>query len=165
MLRFLLIFLLILGGLFTLELTPPGQALVLPWAASLAGFSTSLITLFDLKVITFGNIIQSQTNGFGVAIEAGCNAVEACIVLAAAILAFPSPWRHKMLGLVIGIVIVQAFNIMRIISLFYLGQWRMDVFEFAHLYLWQGLIMLDVLVVWLIWIRTMPLESPAHHGA
>jgi exosortase H (IPTLxxWG-CTERM-specific) len=165
MLRFLLIFLLVMGGLFALELTPPGQALVLPWAASLAGFSTFLITLFDPKVITYGNIIQSQVNGFGVSIEAGCNAVEACIVLAAAILAFPSPWRHKMFGLVMGLLVVQAFNILRIISLFYLGQWRMDAFEFAHLYLWQGLIMLDVLVVWLIWIRTMPLESPAGHGA
>ena len=165
MLRFLLIFLLILGGLFALELTPPGQALVLPWAASLAGFSASLITLFDPKIITYGNIIQSQTNGFGVAIEAGCNAVEACIVLAAAIIAFPSPWWHKLLGLVIGMVVVQVANILRIISLFYLGQWRMDAFEFAHLYLWQGLIMLDVLVVWLIWVRAMPIESSARHGA
>ena len=120
--------------LFALELTPLGQALVLPWAALLAGFSTALITLFDPKVISYGNIIQSQLNGFGVAIEAGCNAVEACIVLAAAIPAFPSPWRHKVLGLVNGLVVVQAFNILRIISLFYLGQWRMDAFEFAHLY-------------------------------
>ena len=165
MLRFLLTFLLIIGVLFALELTPPGQALVHPWAALLAGFSTFLINLFDPKVISYNNIIQSQVNGFGVAIEAGCNAIEACIVLVAAILAFPSPWCHKMLGLMIGLIVVQAFNILRIISLFYLGQWRMDAFEFAHLYLWQGLIMLDVLVVWLIWIRTMPVENPVHHGA
>jgi len=30
------------------------------------------------------------------------------------------------------------------------------VFEWAHLYVWQALIMLDVLVVWLIWVRTLP---------
>lgn len=165
MLRFFLLFLLILAGLFALELTPPGQAVVLPWTASLAGISASLITLFDPRVISYGNIIQSQANGFGVAIEAGCNAVEACIVLAAAMLAFPSPWRHKLLGLAAGMVVVQAVNILRIISLFYLGQWRMDVFDFAHLYLWQGLIMLDVLVVWLIWIRAMPPHNAATHGA
>ena len=123
------------------------------------------MTLFDPQIITYGNIIQSQSTGFGVAIEAGCNAVEACIVLAAAILAFPSSWRHKLLGLVIGMVVVQAANILRIISLFYLGQWRMDAFEFAHLYLWQGLIMLDVLVVWLIWVRAIPIESSIHHDA
>lgn len=165
MLRFFLLFLLILAGLFALELTPPGQALVRPWTASLAGFSASLIALFDPGIISYGNIIHNPANGFGVAIAAGCNAVEACIVLAAAMLAFPSPWRHKLLGLGIGMVVVQVVNILRIISLFYLGQWRMDAFEFAHLYLWQGLIMLDVLVVWLIWIRAMPSQNPAPHGA
>jgi hypothetical protein len=41
----------------------------------------------------------------------------------------------------------------------------MDVFEFAHLYVWQALIMLDVLVVWLIWIRAMPVPVAAPHGA
>ncbi len=45
---------------------------------------------------------------------------------------------------------------MRVISLFYLGQWNMKVFEWAHLYVWQALIMLDVLVVWLVWVRMLP---------
>jgi hypothetical protein len=30
------------------------------------------------------------------------------------------------------------------------------VFEWAHLYVWQALIMLDVLIVWLIWVRALP---------
>lgn len=147
--------------MFALELTPPGQTLVHPWAALLAGFSASLIAPFDPGIVSYGNVIQNPANGFGVAIEAGCNAVEACIVLAAAMLAFPAPWRHKLPGLALGMVAVQAVNILRIISLFYLGQWRMDAFEFAHLYLWQGFIMLDVLVVWLIWMRAMPAQYHA----
>jgi exosortase/archaeosortase family protein len=48
---------------------------------------------------------------------------------------------------------VQGLNVVRIISLFYLGQWNMTAFEWAHLYIWQALIMLDVLIVWLIWVR------------
>ena len=52
-------------------------------------------------------------------------------------------------GLAAGIVAVQGLNVVRVISLFYLGQWNMQVFEWAHLYVWQALIMLDVLVVWL----------------
>lgn len=165
MLRFLLLFLVILSGLFAAELTPPGQALVVPWTAILARLSASLINLFDPHVIAYGKVIQSQTTGFGVTIEAGCNAVEACIILIAAILAFPAPWRHKVLGVAVGIVAVQGINILRIISLYYLGQWRADAFEFAHLYLWQALIMLDVLVVWLIWIRAMPVPIATAHGA
>ena len=98
----------------------------------------------------------ARTNGFAVSIEAGCNGVEATLVLLAAMLAFPAPWRHKVVGLVIGVVAVQLLNILRVISLFYLGQWNYDVFEWAHLYVWQALIMLDVLVVWLIWVRRVP---------
>ena len=165
MLRFFLLFLVIQSGLFAAELTPPGQAVVTPWTAILARLSVSLINLFDPHVIAYGKVIQSQTTGFGVTIEAGCNAVEASIILIAAMLAFPAPWRHKVLGVAIGILAVQGVNILRIISLFYLGQWRMDVFEFAHLYVWQALIMLDVLVVWLIWIRAMPVPIATAHGA
>ena len=36
-----------------------------------------------------------------------------------------------------------------------MGKWNQEAFDFAHLYLWQALIMLDVLVVWLLWIRTV----------
>ena len=164
MLRFFLLFLIILSGLFAAELTPPGQALVTPWTATLARLSVLLVTPFDPHVIAYGKVIQSQTSGFGITVEAGCNAVEACIILIAAILAFPAPWRHKVLGVAIGILAVQSVNILRIISLFYLGQWRMDAFEFAHLYLWQALIMLDVLVVWLIWVRAMPVRPVVPHG-
>jgi len=32
----------------------------------------------------------------------------------------------------------------------------MQAFEWAHLYVWQALIMLDVLVVWLVWVRLLP---------
>ena len=94
-------------------------------------------------------------------IEAGCNGVEATIVLVAAMLAFPAPWKRKLLGLAVGVVAVQGLNIIRVISLFYLGQWNFDVFEWAHLYVWQALIMLDVLVVWLVWVRTLP---PTHRA-
>src|SRR5450759_4255611 len=83
-----------------------------------------------------------------------------------AMLAFPAPWKHRVIGVLAGLLAVQALNIVRVISLFYLGQWNMQVFEWAHLYLWQMLIMLDVLIVWLIWIRTLPVNiGPVAHAA
>jgi exosortase H (IPTLxxWG-CTERM-specific) len=154
MLRFFLLFLVIQAVLFALELLGPVQAaFVMPWTGLLATFSADLVQFFDADVTAYSNVIQSTTNGFGVAIQPGCNGVEASIILTAAILAFPAPWRPKLVGLAIGIVAVQAVNVLRIVSLFYLGQWNMQWFEFAHLYLWQALIMLDVLVVWLLWVR------------
>jgi len=157
MLRFFLLFVLLLAVLFGLELTPWAQEwFVVPWTSALAHLSTSIVTLFDGSVVSVGKVMRSTTNGFAVSIEAGCNGVEATLVLLAAMLAFPAPWKHKVFGLIIGILAVQLLNILRVISLFYLGQWNYDIFEWAHLYVWQALIMLDVLVVWLIWVRRVP---------
>ena len=154
MIRFLVLFLVIQAALFGLELTPVAQQwFVVPWTTALAQISTAIVTFFDPNVVAVGKVMRSTTNGFAVSIEAGCNGVEATIVLLAAILAFPAPWRSKAIGLAAGIVAVQGLNILRVISLFYLGQWNFQVFEWAHLYVWQALIMLDVLIVWLIWVR------------
>jgi exosortase H (IPTLxxWG-CTERM-specific) len=155
--RFFVLFVVLLALLFGLELTPWAQRwLVEPWTSGLAQISAALVTLFDDGVAASGKVLRSTANGFAVSIEAGCNGVEATIVLIAAILAFPAPWKHRLVGLVVGIVAVQGLNVVRVISLFYLGQWDRDVFEWAHLYVWQALIMLDVLIVWLVWVRTLP---------
>ncbi len=157
MLRFFLLFILIQGVLFTLDiLEPVRQAFVLPFTELLARASAWIVTLFDARVHAEGIILRSLENGFAVSIQPGCNGIEASIVLIAAILAFPAPWKHKLIGLGIGLGAIQALNLVRIISLFYLGQWNMTYFEWAHLYLWQALIMLDALVVFVIWVRFIP---------
>jgi exosortase H (IPTLxxWG-CTERM-specific) len=157
MARFFVLFIALLAVLFGLELTPWGQAaLVVPWTNALAAISASIVTLFDPDVVASGKVIRSVANGFAVSIEAGCNGVEATIVLCAAILAFPASWRHKAVGLVVGVLAVQLLNIVRVISLFYIGQWDFAMFEWAHQYVWQALIMLDVLIVWLVWVRRVP---------
>ena len=161
MVRFFILFVVILVGLFAAELTPPAQsAVVVPWTEALVRISVGIATLFDSHVAAAGRILRSTANGFAVSIEAGCNGIEAAIVLIAAMLAFPAPWRHRAIGILVGLCAVQALNVLRVISLFYLGQWNASAFEWAHLYVWQALIMLDVLVVWLVWIRTLP-PAPA----
>jgi exosortase H (IPTLxxWG-CTERM-specific) len=164
-LRFFLVFVALLAGLFGAELTPWGQEhFVVPWTNALARISAWLVTLFDPGVVATGKVLRSTTNNFAVSIEAGCNGVEATIVLVAAVLAFPAPWKHKLVGLAFGVVAVQGLNVVRVISLFYLGQWSFRAFEWAHLYVWQALIMLDVLIVWLVWVRTLPRARPGTRG-
>lgn len=156
MLRFCAIFAAILVVLFAAELTPPVQAaFVLPWTEGLARVSAGLIALFDPHVATAGKVLQSTTNGFAVSIEAGCNGIEAALILVAAILAFPASMKARVIGILAGLFTVQALNVVRVVSLFYLGQWSASAFEWAHLYLWQALIMLDVLIVWLVWMRSL----------
>jgi exosortase H (IPTLxxWG-CTERM-specific) len=161
MARFFLGFLVLQALLFGAELTPWAQEwFVTPWTNTLAAFSADIVKLFDSQVVAEGKVLQSLRNGFAVSIEAGCNGVEATIVLVSAVLAFPATWQRKLAGLGLGIVAVQGLNVIRVISLFYLGQWSERAFAFAHQYVWQALIMLDVLIIWLLWVRTLPRTAP-----
>ena len=123
MTRFLIIFCTALVTLFVIELLQPVQAAVIqPFTGFLASLSTALILPFDSNVIAEGRVLRDSVSQFAVSIESGCNGVEAAIVLIAGVLAFPATWKQKVLAIVAGFIFVQALNIVRIISLFYIGQ-------------------------------------------
>ena len=166
MARFLLLFCGVLGSLFAIEMLKPVQeVLIQPFTGLLASLSTAIILPFDDNVIAQGRILRDANTGFAVSIEAGCNGVEAAIVLIAGIVAFPASVIHKALAILAGFFFVQALNIVRIISLFYLGQWNATVFEWFHLYLWPVLIMLDVLVVFAIYLQWRGKQHPEAESA
>lgn len=154
MLRFFGIFIVLLVLLFVAELSWPAQHWVVqPWTALLARAAAALLQFFDPGVLAEGKVLRHAGSGAGISIEAGCNGVEACLMLVAALVAYPARWSARLIGIGAGLLAIQAVNLLRVITLFYLAGWNMRVFEFAHLYLWQALIMLDVLVVWLLWMR------------
>lgn len=157
MIRFFILFTIMLVGLFTLEILEPAEKhVILPFTSFIADVSVWILQSIDDNVESYRNVIKNATTGFGVRIERGCNGVEALIILFAAIFAFPAPLKNKLIGFTIGFFAIQGLNLVRIISLYYLGQWNQVAFEWFHLYLWQALIILDALVVWLIWLRTLP---------
>jgi exosortase H (IPTLxxWG-CTERM-specific) len=157
MIRFFILFTVLLVGLFTLEILQPAEKyVILPFTSVIADISVWIVKFFDDDVIAYGNVIRDTASGFGVRIERGCNGIEALIILFAAIFSFPAPFKNKLIGFAIGFFAIQGLNLVRIVSLFYLGQWNEVAFEWFHLYLWQALIILDALVVWLIWLRTLP---------
>jgi exosortase H (IPTLxxWG-CTERM-specific) len=152
--RFVTVFVLILATLFTLEMLEPVQEhVIVPFTAMLAHLSAAIILPFDSSAIAYGKVLQFKDTGFAISIEAGCNGVEAAIVLIAAIIAFPASWRARLTAISLGFLAIQVMNLARIISLFYLGNWNMEFFSWIHLYLWPVLIMLDVLIVFVVYLR------------
>lgn len=154
--RFALLFFLILVILFSLEMWQPVQDHVIqPFTHGLAALSAVIVTPFDASVLSEGRVLRFVDSGFGVSIESGCNGVEAMIVLLSAVLAYPASWRARGMVLVVGFLAIQSLNLVRIISLLYLGNWNIEVFSWVHLYLWPVLIMLDVLVVFLFYLHML----------
>ena len=158
-------FLMVLVSLFTLELIPfVHEAVIVPFTNLVAYVSAAVASFFDSSIQAEGIVMRSLKNGTAVQIMPGCNGVEAMICLAAAIIAFSSTWKQKIVGLITGFFAIQALNIVRIISLFYLLQWNKEWFDWAHLYIWQALIILDALIIFILWVRWLPAEPDDENG-
>jgi exosortase H (IPTLxxWG-CTERM-specific) len=107
---------------------------------------------------------QVTTGLFAFEIGRGCDAYRICALLGAGILAFPAPVRAKLWGLALGLVWLNALNLLRIVALFWIGGLARNHFEAAHeLYLPVFLIAMT-LAAWLYWVRRASLagvEAPA----
>ena len=162
-LRFVLIFAccLLLG--FGLLPTAPVQSADVALSRALVGVSYGLVLACGGHATHDAAILRAP-GGFAVEMRDGCNAVNVGILLWSAMLAYPAPWKVKALGLVAGSVIVQALNIVRFISLFYLGQFSMSWFDFAHSYLWESLLTLDTMVVFWLWVNCVARLGAATHA-
>jgi exosortase H (IPTLxxWG-CTERM-specific) len=164
--RFLLLFPLCLLAGFALLQAPPVAALIARFTAGLVVLSSALIHLFGGKALIDGVVLASP-QGFAVRVENGCNAVNVTILLWSAILVYPASWLLKLKGLAAGTLLLHAINLLRIISLYYLAGFNRNWFEFAHLYLWESLIVIDTLVIfwgWAIVVRRSPFRRDAPVG-
>ena len=137
---------------FGLLFTPPVQFADAAFSRWLVAVSQGLIHACGGHAAREGAILRSSA-GFAVEMRDGCNAVNVTILLLSAVIAFPSSWKMKALGVVAGSVIIQVVNIVRFISLYYLGQYSMTWFDFAHAYLWESLLVLDTMVVFWLWVN------------
>lgn len=84
-----------------------------------------------------------------------CGALESMALFLAAVMAFPSRWRHRLAGSVLGIAFLYVVNVVRLACLAVLGALVADRgwFDFAHKYVWQGAYVVFVVVAWLLWIE------------
>lgn len=84
-----------------------------------------------------------------------CTPLMPTLVMAAAITAYPAPRRAQLVGIAAGAVALWAFNLLRIGSLIAVLAWRPRSFDFVHMYLWQTITLLAVLVIFVIWTRRL----------
>jgi exosortase/archaeosortase family protein len=70
--------------------------------------------------------------GGGLNILQGCEGIEVVFMLIAAFVAFPAPWRVRLMGVGAGIVFVFVLNQLRILALFYAFRSDRQVFDFLH---------------------------------
>ncbi len=148
--RFLLLFLLILGLSFTVvALRSVNDAVVVPYTALIARFAGAILRVFGESATVSGCVVSSPR--FAVTIFNGCNGLITSLIFVAGVLAFPARWPAKVIGVVGGLLAIQLINMVRIVSLFYVGIFFPALFNDAHIYIWQSVVILAGVGLWIGW--------------
>jgi len=53
----------------------------------------------------------------------------------------------------LGLLAIGGLNLVRLVSLFYVGTYMPQHLDVAHLVVWQGVMVLSVVVLWLYWVQ------------
>jgi len=96
---------------------------------------------------------------FAVTIYNGCNGLITSLIFIAGVLAFPARTTAKLIGVAGGLLAIQVVNLVRIVSLFYIGIFLPDWFNDAHIFVWQSLVILAGVALWVIWANRVALRE------
>jgi len=129
-------------------LAPVDAHVIVPFTRALTAVSGAVLNLFGQHVSVTGTIISGA---FAVDIKNGCNGIEAVVFVCAAMFAFDAPIKLRILGALAAALILEGLNIIRIVSLYLIGLRRPEIFETAHLAIWQTLMFAAAVFLFLIW--------------
>ncbi len=95
-----------------------------------------------------------------------CGAIEIMAIFFAAVIAFPTRWWKRLLGVLLGLPVMYAVNVFRLAVLAFIGavDHSREWFDFTHEYIWQTVYIIFVIVSWLLWVELIVRRGPAKPG-
>lgn len=124
-----------------------------------------VVALFCLPVLgALGSASLVDTHlefdGFRAVIVEACNGVLPTYIFLAAVVAFPSRWRDKLWGALIGIPLIFSINVVRVVSLMILGAKRPNIVERIHIDVWQTAVVVLAMGIWIFWVERFVRRQP-----
>jgi exosortase H (IPTLxxWG-CTERM-specific) len=151
---------LLLALLYGLLATTFCDRLLYSYLEANAWLSNVILNIFGQN--THVSEVTIQSPQFAIAIRRGCDAVEPTWLLCAAILSFPASWRHKILGMLAGIILLQVLNLIRIVTLYWIGVHFPALFNSAHMEIWPTVFIIVAIALFVGWKRWTSLELKPH---
>ena len=128
----------------------------------------AVIHLADPTVRVSGAELVGRTS---LTIAKNCDAMDVNLLLIAAMIAFPAPWKRRLVGIVASVGLLSVVNVLRIVTLYQINIHAPRAFEFIHAEVFP-LAMVALAVgafgLWSRWSRQAELapgETPAHAEA
>jgi exosortase H (IPTLxxWG-CTERM-specific) len=130
------------------------QHLFQPIIAFYAAVSAKILTWLGYNTsVTGGTVLFSTACSLNV--KRGCDAIEATALFISAVLAFPAPYKRKIIGILIGVFLLMTVNFLRIITLFITNVKYPSLFNFMHDQLWQIIYIAIAVLMLIIWLQTL----------
>ncbi len=120
---------------------------------AIAGASATVLRVLGDDASTVGTSILSPR--YSLNIDRGCDAIQVSALFFFAVLVWPlsvSHWRRAS-GIAIGTLLLAMLNLVRIVSLYYIGIYLPGAFEAIHIDVWQPAFIVVTLLLWVIWVR------------
>ena len=160
-LKFLIGFVLIYGLLQGLYFLIPWQLLQDKlYYHGIVSVSSNIINFISAEETTAAQNKLSSSKAI-LAIVRGCDGSGSLFLLSAAIIAFSTTWKHKLIGLVASFVLLYVVNQIRVIGLYFVVAYQRDMFIIIHTYIAPTLVIAICGLFFLWWIYYAQRPKPA----
>lgn len=150
-LRFVLKFGILLALFYGLSATPWFDRMLYSYLEANAWLSNTILNGFGQH--THVSEVTIESPQFAIVLRRGCDAVEPTWLFCAAVLSFRAPFMRKLPGLAAGIVVLQALNLVRIVTLYWIGFHVPDFFDSAHTELWPAAFIIVAIALFICWMK------------
>ncbi len=116
-----------------------------------ADVTALLLRLIGSHVTSEGFLLSTGDLTF--VIVTNCTPAGPLLLLWGGMLAFPGTLRSKLTGMALGAVVLISLNFVRLVTLIIIGvEWNAAL-DVAHLLVWQSVMILASVAIWLTWLR------------
>ncbi|MDD5646343.1 MAG: archaeosortase/exosortase family protein [Candidatus Bipolaricaulis sp.] len=114
----------------------------------------AVVTSAILGVLGRGTVVRGTSvvsEQFGISVVTACTGWFATGLYVLAVLVYPATWRARLVGCVAGSAALFAVNVVRLVSLYYVGVYWPGSLAVVHQVVWQSLVIAVVVAMWLLW--------------
>ena len=122
-----------------------------PVSSFFASVTAGILNVFGQEATAKGMDIISPA--YSLSIKKGCDSIAPIMLVVTGVLLFPAEWKKKIIGIGIGIGALFLLNLIRIISLYYIGIHAPDLFEFMHVEFWQVVFIGLAILYFFYWLN------------
>ncbi len=125
------------------------RSLLEPYLELSARTGSFVLSLLGFGTDASGTSIASDS--FAVEVRRGCDGTGAMALFVAGVAAFPASLRARVLGIGSGLAVIVLVNIVRVVSLFWIGDAHPEYFDRAHGEIWQATFVVLGFLLFLSW--------------